>query len=66
MQYISLFQIRKEKNLPEIYKPYYENVIVVGTKILPNETSLRFFANGHNNKSSFLSTYIEKCNEDTK
>ena len=33
---------------------------------MPNETQLKFFANGHNDKSAFLSTYIEKCSDDAK
>ena len=52
--------------MPHIYDPFYENLVFDGPKILPNEKSLTFFANGHNNKSSFLSTYIEKCRNETK
>ena len=66
MQFLSLYQIRKEKNLPEVYNPFYENLIIDGPKIMPNETQLKFFANGHNDKSAFLSTYIEKCSDDAK
>ena len=32
----------------------------------PNETNLKFYANGFNAKSSYLSVYIEKCSDDTK
>ena len=41
-------------------------MIIDGTKLKPNETQLKFFANGFYDKSSFLSTYIEKCNDQTK
>ena len=60
MKYLSIYQIRKVKNIP-IYEPYYEDIVTEGTKIKPNETYLDFYANGHANHSSFLSTYIEKC-----
>ena len=66
MQYLSIYQVRKEKDLPKVYNPSYESMIIEGTKIMPNDTELTFFANGHNDKSSFLSTYIEKCTDGTK
>ena len=66
MKYLNIYQIRKEKNLPAVYNPFYENLEFDGPKMKPNRSRLEFFANGHNNKSAFLSTYIEKCNNGTK
>ena len=66
MQYLSIFQIRKEKDLPLVYNEFYENLKIEGSKIFPNETNLRFYANGHNDQSSFVSIYIQRCHNKTK
>ena len=64
MKYLHIYQIRKEKNLP-IYNSFYENVIVNDTDIFPDDTLLTFYSNGHEDQSSFVSTYIERCQNNT-
>ena len=66
MKYISVWQERKVKNVPQSYNIYTEDVKVEGVKIYPNEELLYFYANGHLDLSAFLVTQIAKCNKENK
>ena len=50
--------------MPNWYE-YDEDMDIDGVKIYPNQTNLNFYANGHNDKSAFLKTYIAKCENNT-